>query len=89
MIILKKFIMPRTKFNKVKPKLSYNITDEPIIISKATIDLFLKSGEYRNCMSLYAFYYCTAKWQKTNQPKGLFPIEDIQKWCEIKGEIDG
>lgn len=61
--------MPRTKFNKVKPKLSYNITDEPIIISKATIDLFLKSGEYRNCMALYAFYYYTAKWQKTNQPK--------------------
>lgn len=49
----------------------YDVKDEPIVISKSIIDLFLKDPEekFHNLLSLYSFYYYTAKWQKTNQPR--------------------
>ena len=49
--------------------LIYNVEEEPIFLSKSLIDLFLKSGNFANLIALYAFYYYTAKWQGTNQPK--------------------
>jgi hypothetical protein len=50
---------------------NYNIEDEPMIIHKSTMDTFLAENKrYRSdLISLYLFYYYTAKWQKTNQPK--------------------
>lgn len=42
----------------------------PIVIPKATSDLFFKlpPKDRGNAMALYWFYYYTATWQKTNQP---------------------
>ena len=45
------------------------IEDNLIILSKQTLDIFLKENNPRDLISLYCFYYYTAKWQKTNQPK--------------------
>lgn len=40
-----------------------------LILSKQTLDLLLKQRNPGDLISLYTFYYYTAKWQKTNQPK--------------------
>ncbi len=40
-----------------------------LILSKQTFDLLLKQRNPGDLISLYTFYYYTAKWQKTNQPK--------------------
>src|SRR5256885_14833130 len=40
-----------------------------IILSKQTLDLFLKQDTPADLIGLYCFYYYTAKWQETNQPK--------------------
>ena len=64
--------MERTKFSNSERKyleISYNNHDEPIVISKATTDLLLKQENPGDLIALYWFYYQTAKWQKTNQPK--------------------
>lgn len=45
------------------------IENNLIILSKQTIDLFLQQQYPSDLISLYSFYYYTAKWQKTNQPK--------------------
>lgn len=45
------------------------IENELIIIPKATLDIFLKQSNPSELMALYTFYYYTAKWQGTNQPK--------------------
>lgn len=45
------------------------IEDNIIILSKQTIDMFLKEKNPSELISLYCFYYYTAKWQKTYQPK--------------------
>lgn len=55
------------KYNKSK-YFKYDINSEPIILSKITTDILLKCPNPSNCISLYIFYYYTAKWQKTNQP---------------------
>jgi hypothetical protein len=49
--------------------LSYDVEDEPIILSKPLLDLLLQQDRSSDLIALYAFYYYTAKWQKTNQPK--------------------
>ena len=49
--------------------ISYDIQDEPIVIHKSIIDKFLKKDKPGDLIALYLFYYYTAKWQKTNQPK--------------------
>jgi hypothetical protein len=46
-----------------------DIADELIIIPKIIIDEFLKFKNPSELIALYSFYYYTAKWQKTNQPK--------------------
>jgi hypothetical protein len=49
----------------------YDENEEPIIISKPVMDLLLKQENRSELISLYLFYYYTAKWQKTNQPYAL------------------
>lgn len=45
------------------------IENNLIILSKQTLDLFLSQQNPADLIALYVFYYYTAKWQKTNQPK--------------------
>jgi hypothetical protein len=45
------------------------IESELVILSKGVIDRFLKEDNPSDLIGLYSFYYYTAKWQKTNQPK--------------------
>jgi hypothetical protein len=45
------------------------IEDNLLILSKQTMDVFLKEENPADLIALYTFYYYTAKWQKTNQPK--------------------
>jgi len=45
------------------------IENNLMILSKQTMDLFLKQDNPGELISLYMFYYYTAKWQETNQPK--------------------
>ena len=52
--------------NQIRQKF---IEDNLIIISKQTADEFLKQDAPADCITLYFFYYYTAKWQKTNQIK--------------------
>lgn len=48
---------------------NYNRQQEPAIISKALSDLILSQPNPAELIALYWFYYYTAKWQQTNQPK--------------------
>jgi hypothetical protein len=47
----------------------YDRSQEPAVISKPLSDLLLKQKRPAELMALYWFYYYTAKWQLTNQPK--------------------
>jgi hypothetical protein len=47
---------------------TYDPSQEPIVLSKPTLDLFLRQENPSDLIALYTFYYYTAKWQKTNQP---------------------
>ena len=40
-----------------------------VILPKHTMDIFLKEDNPAELIALYSFYYYTAKWQGTNQPK--------------------
>lgn len=45
------------------------IEDSLMFFPKQTVDVFLKQKNSSELIALYVFYYHTAKWQKTNQPK--------------------
>lgn len=45
------------------------IENDLMIFTKQTADVFLKQKNNSELIALYFFYYYTAKWQKTNQPK--------------------
>lgn len=45
------------------------IENELVILTKQTLDIFLKQDNPADLIALYTFYYYTAKWQCTNQPK--------------------
>ena len=47
----------------------YDANEEPIVFSKPLMDLFLTRARPGDLIALYSFYYYTAKWQGTNQPK--------------------
>ncbi len=49
----------------------FGIEENLIILSKQTIDEFLKYKNAADLISVYSFYYYTAKWQQTNQPKAV------------------
>jgi len=61
--------MERT--NPTTSKIHYDTDLEPIILSKPLLDQLLQQeyGSPADLIALYAFYYYTAKWQRTNQPK--------------------
>ena len=61
------------------------IENELIILTKQTYDAFLKSDNPAELIALYSFYYYTAKWQKTNQPKCTtgYTANGL-KWSESK-----
>ena len=40
-----------------------------LITTKQTFEIFLKTKDPSDCIALYMFYYYTAKWQETNQPR--------------------
>ncbi len=46
----------------------YSEQEEPIVLSKALLDLLLKQERPADLIAIYTFYYYTAKWQKTNLP---------------------
>ena len=48
--------------------MNYNLKEEPLVISKPTLDRILKS-DHPDAIALYVFYYYTAKWQGTNYAK--------------------
>lgn len=63
--------------------ISYNVIDEPIVISKGLLDLLLKKENPADCIALYTFLYYTAKWQGTNQPKATVSyIAKALNWSE-------
>jgi hypothetical protein len=48
-----------------------NVEFRDIQITKATVDILLKQEEPMKLLGLYSFYYYTAIWQGTNQPKAV------------------
>ena len=61
--------MKRTKLPSAPTGIKYSVEEEPIVLSKPLLDTFLSQPNPGNLIALYSFYYYTAKWQKTNQPK--------------------
>lgn len=45
------------------------IENNIVILSKQTIDAFLREKNPAEVLALYCFYYYVAKWQDTNQPR--------------------
>lgn len=63
--------------------IGYEPQEEPIMIPKATMDLLLKQDKPAQLIALYTFYYYTAKWQHTNQPKATASyVAKGLKWDE-------
>lgn len=70
--------MERTKQKEQSP-VSYNVHEEPIVLSKALLDTLLKQKkDSANLIALYCFYYRSAKYQGTNQP-----------WCTKRYVAEG
>lgn len=47
----------------------HSIKYRPVVIEKPTYDILLKEKDALGLIALYNFYYYTAVWQETNQPK--------------------
>lgn len=60
----------------------YNIQDEPIVLSHSLVKSLLNEPNASDLITLYIFYYSTAKWQNTNQPKctAAFVAKGLG-WC--------
>ena len=70
--------------NKIKEILA-EVFKDLIISNKQTFDLFLKQKNPSDLIALYDFYYYTAKWQKTNQPKATtYYVMKGLKWGKDK-----
>ena len=62
-----------------------DIADSLIIFNKITFDRLLKSETPADSIALYTFYYYTAKWQGTNQPKCTTSyVANGLKWSESR-----
>lgn len=61
--------MPRTTTNGSFANCEYDQNEEPITISKVTMDILLREENPAYLIALYSFLYYTAKWQRTNKPK--------------------
>lgn len=72
----------KSKLERDKMK-KYDVANEPIVLSKAVGDLFLRQDNPGDLIALYWFYYYTAKWQGTNQPKAstLYAAKGLN-WSE-------
>lgn len=47
----------------------YDVNSEPIVLSKSLLDILFREPNHADLIALYIFYYATAKWQLTNQPR--------------------
>lgn len=61
--------MERTKHPTPKGMLFNDISTNLIILPASTVSILLRQESAADLIALYLFYYYTAKWQKTNQPK--------------------
>lgn len=62
-----------------------SIEEQLVVLTKETIDCFLSSENPADVMALYTFYYYSAKWQSTNQPKCTTAyVANGLKWSEAK-----
>lgn len=74
-------------------KVFYSENEEPIVLSKHLLDILLKEKNYTNLLALYTFYYYTAKWQKTNQPRASIQYVSngigwgADKIISVKGQL--
>jgi len=59
----------RAAVTNIQPQITYSKQSEPIVLSKAVSDIMLSQPNAGDLMALYYFYYYTAKWQSTDQPK--------------------
>jgi hypothetical protein len=64
-------------------KVSYDKFQEPLVISKPIMEILLKQKKYSDLISLYLFYYYTAKWQRTDQARAttLYTAQGMN-WTE-------
>jgi hypothetical protein len=61
------------------------IEDNLIVLSKQTLDAFLKCNNPADLIALYVFYYYTAKWQRTNQVKATESfVRKALAWGEVR-----
>jgi len=66
-------------------KVRYNLDQEPIVMSKGLLDTLLHQDRPADLIALYTFYYYTAKWQQTNQPKATTAyVAKGLRWSEEK-----
>lgn len=73
------------RINSILIEVAKEIHQDLIISSKQTIRLLLNQKNGSDLISLYTFYYYTAKWQKTNQPKATIPyVMKGLKWGRDK-----
>jgi len=64
---------------------SYPIHEEPIVLSKPLLDILLEQENPADLIALYCFYYYTAKWQKTDQPRATSSyVMSGLKWGETR-----
>ena len=62
-----------------------DISDNLLILHKATIDKLFHLENSADCIALYVFYYKTAKWQKTNVVKASDEyVKQCLKWGNDK-----
>jgi len=70
---------------KIPFSLPYHIQDEPLVLSKNLLDLLLKQENPADLISLYVFYYYTAKWQHTHKIRATtaFTATGLH-WTEVR-----
>lgn len=62
-----------------------DISEHLLILNKTTIDKLFRTENPADVVSLYIFYYYTAKWQQTNQPKcTTYYTANALQWSETK-----
>lgn len=52
---------------KIQPGIKYNVPNEPMFLSKHLFDTLLSQDKPDELICLYAFYYYTAKWQRSDK----------------------
>src|SRR4030066_1020591 len=60
---------PKIPMEQIASPHLYDVQKEPLIFSKNLMDILLKTPYPGDTISLFCFYYYTAKWQHTNQIK--------------------